>query len=104
MKKIVLNFWKMIIFSILIYAVHKIVHIFFAETNWDHIYSKFYSKFCFAGFADLPAAKGRYFAGAGGKRNYRQNGMYSCSNGMWATICVKSRGQHLRRLSNFKLL
>ena len=25
----------------------------------------------------LPAAKGRYFAGAGGKRNYRQNGMYS---------------------------
>ena len=28
----------------------------------------------------------------------------SCSNGMWATICVKSRGQHLRRLSNFKLL
>ena len=31
----------------------------------------------FAGFADLPAAKGTYFAGAGGKRNYRQNGMYS---------------------------
>ena len=33
--------------------------------------------FTFAGFADLPAAKGRYFAGAGGKRNYRQNGMYN---------------------------
>ena len=36
--------------------------------------------FCFlgfAGFADLPAAKGTYFAGAGGKRNYRQNGMYT---------------------------
>ena len=41
------------------------------------IYSKFYSRFSFAGFADLPAAKGRYFAGAGGKRIYRQNGMYS---------------------------
>ena len=53
---------------------------FFTQTNWDHIYSKFYSKFSFAGFADLPSAKGRYFAGAGGKRNYRQNGMYTRNN------------------------
>ena len=47
------------------------------QTNWDHIYSKFYSKFIFAGFADLPAAKACQFADCRGKGNYRQNGMYN---------------------------
>ena len=49
--------------------VTKTYVIFFST---DHIYSCF----CFAGFADLPVAKGKYIAGASGNRNYRQNGMY----------------------------
>ena len=55
-----LNFWM--------------VQIFLALIIGNTVSNEF--NFCSFGFANLPAAKGTYFAGAGGKRNYRQNGMY----------------------------